>query len=183
MRFALYRRRRELPIQTEFPLLEGFSPDWWHVRWTSIKPPGQHIDFRSLFSWLLHVSGRRPKAFSVLSVRDAQGKVAHVSMLFPAVWFRSDFMGENDLEISRVFTAPGSRGLGLAKYGVQECLRYASSLGGWCWYVVLPDNEASIRVAAANEFVRFGVADKRTFLGSERLGKFVSKHLKGSASH
>ena len=94
-------------------------------------------------------------------------------MLFPPVWYKSDFMHDDDVEIARVFTEPGNRGLGLAKYGVQECLRYASGAGGWCWYVARPDNEPSIRVAKANEFVGFGIADKRTRLGFEKLGSLV----------
>ena len=158
---------------TEFPLPPGFYASWWQVRWNSIKPPGYPMHARCLFSWLLYVA-RQQKAFGALVVRDAQGKVAHVSILFPAVWFKSDFMNHNDVEIACVYTEPRNRELGLAKYGVQECLRSAASLAGWCWYVVRPDNGPSIHVAEVNQFVRFGIAHKRTCLGFEKLGKFVA---------
>ena len=173
MQFVLFRRRRERPVVTEFPLPEGFSANWWRVRWNSIKPPGHPMHVKFLLSWLLYIVRGQRRTFSVLTIRDARGKVVHASMLFPG-WFKSPFMGDTDIEIGRVYTEPRSRDLGLAKYGVQECLRHASSAGGWCWYVVRPENGASIRVAEANEFARFGFANKRPWFGIKKLGRLVA---------
>lgn len=86
-------------------------------------------------------------------------------------------MAEPDLQVSRMFTQPECRGLGLAKYGVQEILRSGLARAGYYWYVVAPTNRASIQVAKANGFEMFGVGHKTCPGGLSRLGRIVVREL------
>lgn len=125
-------------------------------------------------SWLLFMTCGKRKAYRALLIRDEKGRLAHMSMVFPRD-FKEAFMGEGDLQVCRTFTEAEYRGLGLAKYAVQEILRSGLASSANYWYVVAPTNAASIRVARANGFEDYGIGVERALLGISRLGRTVAQ--------
>lgn len=172
MEFIILRRSGSLPVTTQFKLPEGFSVSWWRVTRTKLKPPGKKISLRYLMSWLLYLIHGQRKAYRALLVRDGEGRLGHVSVVSSRD-FKEAFMGPDDLQIGRTFTEPEYRGLGLAKYAVQEMLRSGLTKSAYYWYVVVPTNTPSIRVAKANGFEPYGCGRKKALFGLTRLGRII----------
>ncbi len=176
MEFIVLRRSGSLSVSTEFTLPKGFLSSWWRVTFRDLWPQGRNWQLRICMSWFLYLGFGERKAYRALLVQDASGGLAHRSMVFPR-YSKEPFMEEGDLQICRTFTAPKYRGLGLAKYGVQEILRSGLANSAYYWYVVSPMNTASIQVARANGFEERGFGHKQPLIGISKLGKIVlSEH-------
>ena len=109
--------------------------------------------------------------YGVLVVYDA-GRVVHRSGLFPR-YARFPFMAKEDLQIGDVWTDPHHRNRGLASFAVHELLREKAGPGRRIWYVVEPDNAASIRTIEKAGFALVGHGVRTNRLGLSLLGQFV----------
>jgi len=182
MEFILLRRNGSLSVGTSFMLPKGFTWCWWQVTPGTLRPPGRSIQLRDYMSWLIYLTYGERKAYRALLVRDEQGRLAHLSMVFPRD-FKESFMEEGDLQICRTYTEPEYRGKGLAKFGVQEILRSGLVASGYYWYVVAPTNTTSIQVAKASGFQEYGLGHKSSPLGISKLGRIVAqKHHESNMS-
>ena len=109
--------------------------------------------------------------YGVLVVHHSD-RIVHRSGLFPR-YARFPFMTKEDLQIGDVWTDPEHRNRGLASFALQELARAKAGQGRRIWYVVEPDNAASIRTVEKAGFALVGTGARTKRLGLSLLGQFV----------
>jgi RimJ/RimL family protein N-acetyltransferase len=118
---------------------------------------------------ILHVFSNRD--YGLFIIRSGS-KVIHRSVITPR-YFRFPFMAQDDIQIGDTWTDPTERGKGLATIALESVLKRPSCRKHTCWYVVEPENRASIRVAEKAGFTLAGRGIRTRRFGLSILGRFV----------
>lgn len=149
----------------------GFACEMWRPGMFRFKANG--LPFFPFIVWwvfhVLHVFTNRDYGLFIIRRGD---KVVHRSVVTPG-YFRFPFMGARDIQVGDTWTDPQERGKGLATIALEHILATCSCPQRNCWYIVEPENEASIRVVekAGLTLAGYGIRTRRLGLGV--LGQFV----------
>jgi RimJ/RimL family protein N-acetyltransferase len=82
-------------------------------------------------------------------------------------------MVPDDLQIGDTWTHPAHRNHGLAALAIRRIVARSRRPGRAFWYVVAPDNAASVRAIQKAEFALRGTGNKVRWPGIPRLGRYV----------
>lgn len=144
------------------------SWQFWRPSLTNVLPPGQAV-WPFVIWWGLHMLRVFQSAEYCVLLCFQNGLLAHRSCVFPR-FYRSPFMGANDLQVGDVWTAPESRNQGLARLALAKTIAHYS--GRTVWYVCEDSNGASIRVARKAGLRLHAVGTRTRRLGLRLLGQF-----------
>jgi RimJ/RimL family protein N-acetyltransferase len=150
---------------------DGYTCEMWRPELLRLVPMGLPL-FPFAVWWLfhmLHVFANRD--YAIFIIRHA-GKLVHRSVITPR-YFRFPFMSAVDLQVGDTWTDPAERGKGLATLALESIIRAPSFCKRTCWYVVEPDNRASIRVVEKAGFTLVGSGNRTRRFGLGVLGEFV----------
>lgn len=111
----------------------------------------------------------RPGFCEVTIWRD--GRRLHRLILTPR-WLRFPFMGDDDLQIGDVWTAPDARGQGLARAAL-AAVQAMTGEDERLWYLADARNLASIALAEAAGYRLVGEGRRTRPLGLAALGRFT----------
>ena len=149
----------------------GCTSEVWCPGVMRIKANG--ISAFPFFVWwifhMLHVFSNRD--YGLVIVRRGS-RVIHRSVITPR-YFRFPFMAVDDIQVGDTWTDPSERGKGIATTALERVLRAPSSHKRMCWYVVEPDNQASIRVVEKAGFLLAGRGIRTRPFGLGILGRYM----------
>ena len=155
-------------------LPNGYTCEMWRPDLLHLVPKGVPF-FPFAVWWLLHMlHGFANRAYAIFIIRR-NGEVVHRSVITPR-YFRFPFMAAADLQVGDTWTDPAERRKGLATIALESIISMPSSRVCTCWYIVEPDNRASIRVVEKAGFTLGGRGDRTRCLGLGILGRFLLTH-------
>lgn len=106
------------------------------------------------------------------------GRVVHYSVVLPK-YFRTPFMGKNDLQIGPCWTHNEHRRKGIASYVIHEILESYKEADRRFWYIVREDNIPSRRLVEKAGFTLYGKGVREKRFGIRAMGAFsISDKLK-----
>jgi RimJ/RimL family protein N-acetyltransferase len=154
------RRTLDIPLDDSW--------QFWQPSLLRVKPRGESLWPFGVWWTAHHFRLFQGREYTLLLRYDNEVLV-HRSCIFPK-FYRFPFMGERDLQVGDVWTAPTYRGRGTAVRALKEVLRRFPDRT--VWYVCEESNVASIRVAerAGLRIAGFGTRTKR--FGLRALGQF-----------
>ncbi|MGH8013771.1 MAG: GNAT family N-acetyltransferase [Candidatus Binataceae bacterium] len=131
----------------EFKLNERFTWEFWRPSPASMMPRGLPLDrlkyASRYFVHYLHLYSNRD--YGALVVRH-QERLIHYSITSGRYW-KTRFMGEDDIRIGHVWSDPEYRGERLASFAIVKIAATIGRPGRRFWYVVSEDNTAAIHAA------------------------------------
>jgi GNAT superfamily N-acetyltransferase len=145
------------PCTTQFVLAKDLNFVVWNSSFFNLVPKGIPFNWRYVFYKLWFLENKNYKAFLVYT---KEGSLVHQSLVFPK-YFRFPFMKKEDLQITSLFTNEEFRGLGIAKFIIQEILKTFPTHS--FWYLVRSHNTSSISVAKQNNFINHGLANYNNY--------------------
>lgn len=147
------------------------TASFWKPSFAVPFPPGRR-DPRILSYSLLHVLGLFGCAdYSMITLRDSNGRMAHSSMVMPS-FARFPFMAQRDLQIGATETDFAFRGRGLAVRAIDEIVdRFGRNRT--YWYLTEAANIASVSVIRKAGFTLVGAGGKKSRLGLRALGFYA----------
>ena len=161
-----------IPVDRPIRILPaGYRCEAWRPGVFRFKANGMPA-FPFVIWWvlhMLHVFSNRDYGLFIIRCGD---KVIHRSVITPR-YFRFPFMAAGDIQISDTWTDPGERGKGLATIALESIISSPLFRKHTCWYVVEPDNRASIRVVEKAGFTLAGRGIRTRRFGLGILGRFV----------
>jgi GNAT superfamily N-acetyltransferase len=170
VRFQVYRLRCGEDAPPARPGTGG--RDWilWRPSLLRFVPPGLPLVPYGAW-WLFHYAGifGNPD-YRILLLYD-KGVPLHRSVVTPP-FFRFPFLGREDLQIGDTWTAPESRGRGIAAAALRQVVDRLGRPGRTFWYVVEEENGASIAAVRKAGFERHGTAVRTSRLGLRLLGAY-----------
>lgn len=147
------------------------AASFWKPSLSSPVPPGRR-DLRIWSYSLLHMLRQFGCAdYSMIELKDSQGRIVHSSMVMPA-FARFPFMGQRDLQIGATETNLAYRGRGLAVRAIDECIAHYGRNRIY-WYLTEAANEASVSVIRKTGFTLAGTGGKSPRLGLRALGYYA----------
>ncbi len=142
-------------------LPKGYSFKIWTPKIYRIAPRGLHKKAFFIY-WFLYYLGffvkRDYKIFTVYC--DKKKELAHYSVILPK-FFRTRFMGKEDLQIGPIGTNSKHRRKGLANYTIGRILEFYREKDFNFWYVVRKENKISRHVIEKIGFQKYGEGFKR----------------------
>jgi len=99
-------------------------------------------------------------------------EVVHYSVVLPK-YFRTPFMGKNDLQIGPCWTHNEHRRKGIASYVIHEILESYKEPNRRFWYIVREGNIPSRRLVEKAGFILYGKGIRKRRLGMRALGAFT----------
>ena len=160
------------PAEAEPPnsTAERYTIEVWRPSLTSLRPRGFALLPFGVW-WLLHyLRVFTNRGYALVAIYDGDHLV-HRTCVFPR-YYRFAFMQPGDLQLGDIWTAESHRGRGLGRLGLMAAIGSASTHQRW-WYVVEPDNSASIRLAEKVGFRLHGRGIRTAPAGLRPLGRFV----------
>ena len=165
-----YRRPGDAPDATGPVLPPGCRFASWRPARDGLPPPGAHRAENLAWFAFDRLGLFASRDFEALLVVE-DGRLLHRLIITPR-WFRFPFMGEGDLQVGALWTAPEARRLGLARAAVLEAHRRHAAPGRTLWFVVDEANAASIRLAEVCGYLLAGEGRRTRPLGLGGLGQF-----------
>jgi GNAT superfamily N-acetyltransferase len=149
----------------------GTAVTFWTPSLSSPFPPGRR-DPRIWSYSLLHALRQFGCAdYSMVTLKDNSGSIAHSSMVMPA-FARFPFMGQRDLQIGATETDPAFRGRGLAVRAIDEAIAHFGRDRTY-WYLTEAANAASVSVIRKTGFTLAGTGGKNPRLGFQAIGYYA----------
>ncbi len=142
----------------------------WKPTYRTPVPPGQAWTPFLMF-WLLHearIFANRDYGVLLIWKDD---RLVHRTVVLPR-YFRSPFMGPQDLQVAMTWTEQSCRGRGLALAAARTVMADARPGRRKLWYMVGPANKPSIRVAEKAGFRLYGTGSRRPRFGFDFLGAY-----------
>lgn len=142
----------------------------WKPTYRKPVPPGQPwLPF--LIFWLFHEARIfANQDYGVVLIWEGDRPV-HRTVVLPR-YFRSPFMGPEDLQLAMTWTDQRRRGRGLALAAARAVMADARWGPRRLWYMVAATNQPSIRVAEKAGFRLHGTGSRRPRLGFRFLGAY-----------
>jgi RimJ/RimL family protein N-acetyltransferase len=164
-----------VPANRTAPALPaGYTCERWRPSLFRFAPHGVPF-FPFVVWWLFHITHVfANREYAVFVIRHGETLI-HRSVITPR-YFRFPFMAAADLQVGDTWTDPAERGKGLATIALESIIGTPSSRECTCWYVVEPDNLASIRVVEKAGFTLAGNGHRTRRFGLGILGKFLLAH-------
>lgn len=133
-------------------------------------PPGQPwLPF--LIFWLFHEARIfANQDYGVVLIWEGDRPV-HRTVVLPR-YFRSPFMGREDLQVAMTWTDRRCRGRGLALAAARKAMADARVGTRKLWYMVAANNKPSIRVAEKAGFRLYGTGSRQPRFGFKFLGAY-----------
>jgi RimJ/RimL family protein N-acetyltransferase len=164
----------KISIPVERPLCtlpEGYSFEAWRPGLFRFKASGLPI-FPFGVWWIFHMLHVFPNRDYALFIIRRGDRVVHRSVISPRQ-YRFPFMTADDIQVGDTWTEPAERGRGFARIALEKALEIPSIRKRFCWYIVEPGNQASIRVVEKAGFSLVGRGIRTRRFGLSVLGQFV----------
>lgn len=130
-------------------LSERYSWQMWHPGVNSVCPEGLAVDRNKFVVRFLihelHLYSNRD--YGALVIRH-HGQVVHYSITSGRYW-KTRFMGPDDIRIGHVWTDPHHRGERLGMFAIAKIAETMGRPGRNFWYVISEDNLGAVRTAEA----------------------------------
>lgn len=155
----------------QLPLSADLQLRFWQPELDGFPPRGAR-EISNQFWWALaSVAGFARKGFAEIRI-EKSGRLLHRLIVTPR-WYRFPFMGEHDLQIGAVWTAPEARRKQLARIAIAEAHHRLGSDGTRFWYVADATNAASQALARSCGYRLVATGRRTRRLGTRLLGQYV----------
>ncbi len=156
-----YGKPSNLPIARN--LEAGYSFKIWRPKIYEMWPKGLFFSI-SVVWWLLHILRIfKNSEYKIFLIYYNNKEVANYSVVLPK-YFRTPFLGKNDLQIGPVGTAENHRRKGLAFSTIQKIFEFYKDRNIKFWYVARKENEPSLLLAEKIGLKKYGEGAKKGIL-------------------
>lgn len=171
MKYLFYCLDSENKKLSDVYINPKFLSEEWQPSSLNIVPAGVPWMPFSVW-WIMHnlyIFANRD--YGLYLIYDNNNLLVHRSIFTPR-YFRFPFMAKNDLQIGDIWTAPTTRGKGLATHAIQKILKLYQKPKRKFWYVVEENNIHSIKLAEKVGFIKIGEGIRKKSMGIKILGTF-----------
>ena len=141
----------------------GYSFKIWRPKIYEFWPKGLFFSI-SVVWWLLHtLKIFKNSEYKIFLIYYNNREVANYSVVLPK-YFRTPFLGKNDLQIGPVGTAENHRRKGLALYAIRKIIEFYKDRDIKFWYVARKENGPSLLLAEKIGLKKFGEGEKKGIL-------------------
>lgn len=155
----------QLPLSTDLQLR------FWQPEVDGFPPRGARGISNQLWWALVTVGGFARKGFTEVRI-EKSGRLLHRLIVTPR-WYRFPFMGERDLQIGALWTAPEARRKRLARIAIAAAHHRFGSDDAHFWYVADATNAASQALARSCGYELVATGRRTRRFGTRLLGQYV----------
>lgn len=135
----------------------------WRPKIYRIAPKGsdKEMFFWCFVWWIFHyLRVFKNSNYSIFIIySNITKEIAHYSVVMPR-YFRSSFMGKDDLQIGPIGTSEKHRRKGLASYGIEKIIEFYRNKNIRFWYLVREENIPSRKCIENFGFTIYGEGTK-----------------------
>ena len=176
----IYYRGKSNGVLVDFKSLildKDYSFEIWIPKLYQMTPKGLFI--KVFFVWsIFHFLGifKRPE-YKIFLIYHKEREIVGYCAVLPK-YFKTPFMGNNDLQVGPVGTKENHRRKGLAFYLISKIIEFYKNENITLWYVTRQENEPSARLIENVGFEKHGEGSKhKNFIGGLFDRFFIDKKL------
>ena len=163
-KYIFYLGEPQKIILSDENLDNNYNLSIWRPKVYKIAPKGAARPFVLLcfIWWIFHYfrifANSNYCIFVIYHIKT--GKMAHYSVVSPR-YFRTSFMGKNDIQIGPIGTDDVHRRKGLANYAIQKIIEFYRNKDINFWYLAREENIASRKCIENFGFIMYGEGIKK----------------------
>ena len=154
---------------------KDYQLDIWTPKIWQIAP--KNLFFKSFIAWWAFHYFRifKNREYKIFIIYFKGKEMAHYSLVLPK-YFRTPFMGDDDLQIGPVGTIKKHQRKGLATFVITKILEFYKDKDINFWYISRKENEPSRRLIEKIGFTKYGEGLRVKRFGFHFFGSFVVKN-------